>query len=129
MTLLVEPITNWWCPECKHTDQTRQAGPHTRMHVCPRLHGLTTPMVRAGTRARITAREREDYVNGELVQVDDRGRPVMSIVTERPDGSNDTRVLAPAARVTVEARERWSRTPVQERLRMMRRWLLRRSLR
>ena len=43
-------------------------------------------------------REREDYVGKEQEQLDpERGRPVMSIVTERGDGSNDVMVFAPAA--------------------------------
>jgi hypothetical protein len=44
-------------------------------------------------------REREDYVGREQVQTDANGRPVMSITTERPDGSNDAVVLAPTVRV------------------------------
>jgi hypothetical protein len=68
------------------------------MHICPGLHMLTTPMVQVGTRARVYARDREDYVGKERVQVAPAtGRPVMSIVTERADGSNDVRVLAPTA--------------------------------
>jgi hypothetical protein len=68
------------------------------MHVCPKTRYLTTPMVRAGTKARIVLKEREDYVGTEKVQLDpERGRPVMSLITERADGSNDVRVYAPTA--------------------------------
>jgi len=40
---------------------------------------------------------REDYVAHEIVQYDGWGRPIMSVITERPDGSNDIAVLAPTA--------------------------------
>jgi hypothetical protein len=56
-------------------------------------------MVPVGSGARVTYREREDYVGREQVQTDASGRPVMSIVTERPDGSNDAVVLAPTVTV------------------------------
>ena len=95
-------IRRWYCPECKRTDVTNDDGKGARMHTCPRLHGLTVPMVREGIVAHIYTREREDYVGNERVQLDDRRRPVMSIITERPDGSNDAIVLAPTA--TIKAR-------------------------
>jgi len=41
--------------------------------------------------------EREDYVGDQVVQYDDNGRPIMSVITERPDGSYDTAVMAPTA--------------------------------
>ena len=91
-------ITSWACPNCGATDQTREPRPHTRYHTCPRLRGLSAPMVEAGVRARVFLREREDYVGDERVQLDpELGRPVMSIVTEYPDGRNDAMVLAPTA--------------------------------
>jgi hypothetical protein len=95
---LISPVVEWECPACGRTDQTRDPRPHTRMHVCPKTRYLTTPMVRAGTKARIVLKEREDYVGTEKVQLDpERGRPVMSLITERADGSNDVRVYAPTA--------------------------------
>jgi hypothetical protein len=53
-------------------------------------------MVPAGTSCKVEAREREDYVAGDMVQTDGDGRPVMSVVTTRDDGT-DVAVLAPAA--------------------------------
>jgi hypothetical protein len=53
-------------------------------------------MVPAGTRCKVEAVEREDYINGDLVQVDGRGRPVMSVITTRDDGQDCT-VYAPTA--------------------------------
>jgi ribulose bisphosphate carboxylase small subunit len=54
-------------------------------------------MVLAGVKAKLTLNEREDYIGGELVQLDpERRRPVMSVVTTRDDGQ-DTLVFAPTA--------------------------------
>ena len=53
-------------------------------------------MVPAGTNCKIEAVEREDYVNGEQIQTDGEGRPVMSVVTTRDDGQDCT-VYAPTA--------------------------------
>lgn len=97
MTVLLTPHTLWTCPNCDYVDQTTQAGPHTRYHACKGLHGLTAPMVSAGTRAKVTAVEREDYIGNEQVQLTPEGRPVMAVVTEREDGSNDVTVFAPTA--------------------------------
>ena len=98
-------VIDWYCPSCGKTDRTpAQVGPHIRYHTCPRLRYLSAPMVRRGTSAKVTIVEREDYVGSELVQVDpERGRPVMSIVTTRDDGSNDVVVFAPTARSSAEA--------------------------
>ena len=94
---LMHGVVSWYCPNCGLQDQTKEPRPHTRFHTCPRLRGLSAPMVRAGVRAKVTLREREDYVNGEMVQLDpELRRPVMSIVTERDDGQ-DLAVLAPTA--------------------------------
>ena len=88
--------TRWTCPNCPATDVTHEAQPHTRFHTCRGLKGLTAPMVPAGTRCKVEALERQDYINGDLVQTDGEGRPVMSVVTERDDGT-DVAVLAPCA--------------------------------
>jgi hypothetical protein len=58
-------------------------------------------MVEAGTRCKVEARDRDDYVNGDMVTTDGEGRPVMSIVTTRDDG-NDCAVFAPCATATQE---------------------------
>jgi len=94
------PITNWYCPNCKATDQTRQVGPHSRFHSCPKLRGgLTAPMLPMGMDAKVTAHSREDYVGAEDVQLAPDGSPVMSIVTTRADGTNDAMVFAPTAHI------------------------------
>jgi hypothetical protein len=87
----------WYCPACKKEDATREARPHTRFHPCPRMRGLSVPLVRAGTRAKLELREREDYVNGEAVRLDpELRRPVMSVITTRDNGQ-DCVVYAPTA--------------------------------
>ena len=86
----------WTCPNCTHTDITHEPEPHSRMHPCRGLKGLTAPMVPAGTAAKVQAVERGDYVGSELVQTDGDGRPVMAVVTTRDDGQDCT-VYAPSA--------------------------------
>lgn len=97
---ILATVRHWYCPNCGLTDTTREARPHSRFHTCPKLRGLSAPMVPAGTAAKVVAYERGDYVNGEDVQVDENGRPVMSIVTTRDEGQ-DIVVLAPTAHAKV----------------------------
>lgn len=94
-TPLAPPERRWECPNCTHTDVTREVAPHSRFHFCPKL-GLSAPMVPAGTRAKVEAVEREDYIGDEDVQVNDAGRPIMAVVTTRDEG-NDVAVYAPTA--------------------------------
>ena len=95
----------WYCPNCATTAHLPFPKPgQTHLHTCPGLRGLAAPLVPVGTRARVYIREREDYVGTERVQLDpERGRPVMAIVTERADGSNDALVLAPTATATARS--------------------------
>jgi hypothetical protein len=55
-------------------------------------------MVLAGTRCKVTAVEREDYVGSEDVRYDGEGRAVMAVRTTRDDGE-DLAVFAPTARM------------------------------
>ena len=90
-------IRAWWCPECKKTDQTKDDGTGTRYHTCPKMRGLSVPMVLAGVKAKLVLKEREDYVGKERVQLDpERRRPVMSVQTVRDSGT-DLVVFAPTA--------------------------------
>lgn len=86
---------HWVCPNCTWTDVTHETEVHTRYHTC-RPSGLLAPMIPVGTRAKVEVLEREDYVGRELVQTDRNGRPVMSVVTTRDDGT-DCAVYAPTA--------------------------------
>jgi hypothetical protein len=90
------PERRWSCPNCPATHVTHEAQPHTPFHTCSGLRGLSAPFVADGTRCKVVAVEREDWVGRELVQADGEGRPVMSIVTVRDDGQ-DCAVLAPCA--------------------------------
>lgn len=102
MTVLLPP-TVWVCASgCPAVDRTPGTAAN-RFHTCPALGGLTSPLVPQGSGARVRAVEREDYVGSEDVQYDwNTGRPVMAIVTERPDGSNDVAVMAPTAYIRAE---------------------------
>lgn len=86
----------WECPNCVTTKVTREPRPHTPFHPCRGLAGLMTPFVPAGTRCKIEANEREDYIGRELVQVNAHGRPVMNVTVTR-DSGQDCAVYAPAA--------------------------------
>ncbi len=68
----------------------------TPMHPCRAVGGLMVPLVPEGTRGKIEAVERGDWVGRELVQTDADGRPVMAVVTTREDGQDCT-VYPPTA--------------------------------
>ena len=96
--MIIPPAVQLWsCPNCPATDRT--FGQPNRFHHCPGLAGLLAPLVPAGSDAKVTANVREDYVGREDVQYDNEGRPVMSVTTERADGSTDTVAFAPTAYV------------------------------
>lgn len=95
MTVLLQPTQHWVCPNCTIEQVTHEAQPHTRFHACKGLRGLTAPMVPAGTRAKVTAVDREDYLSDEKVS------RTMAIITERDDGQ-DVAVFAPTAVAKVE---------------------------
>lgn len=95
--LLERPTQRWVCPNCPVTDTTSGFTPN-RYHRCRGagiFAGLLAPLVPAGTRAKVAVREREDYIGDEDVQLH-RGRPVMSVVTTRDEGT-DALVFAPTA--------------------------------
>lgn len=101
MTTILPP-TVWVCANgCGASDRTPGSVPN-RFHTCPAIGGLTAPLVPEGSRARVRAVEREDYVAGQLPQYDNAGRPMQSVITEHPDGSNDVVVLAPTATLKIE---------------------------
>lgn len=93
---MIQVTYEWHCPNCHLEDVTHEPRPHTRFHTCPALHMLTAPMLPKGTAAKVEAHMREDYVGDEQVQVDEDGRPVMSVVTTRDEGQ-DVIVFAPTA--------------------------------
>ena len=102
-TVILNPVHNWECPNCGAQDVTRQHLPHSRMHPCPALRGMTAPFVEVfpggqrSQRSHVKAVVREDCIGEDGVRFDGDGRPIMAVVTERPDGSNDVLVFAPTA--------------------------------
>lgn len=91
------PETRWVCPNCTLTAVTQQAEPHTRFHACTGMKGIAAPMVPVGVTCKVEAHEREDYVGDDDVQTDGDGRPIMSVVTTRDDGT-DCVVFPPTVR-------------------------------
>lgn len=96
MDVLLAREQRWSCPNCTLEQVTFEPRPHTRFHACRGLRGLTAPMIPAGTRCKVEATDRDDYVGADMVQTDGDGRPVMSVVTTRDDGT-DVAVFAPCA--------------------------------
>lgn len=103
MAIVLDPTKRWECPSCGVQHVTHEARPHVPMHPCRSLRGILAPFVEVHgieldrSRQRHVVVDREDYVAGELVRTDADGRPVMAVVTERADGSNDCHVFAPTA--------------------------------
>ena len=89
------------CPSCDRQLAVDDIDTRQRMHPCKKLAGMLAPFVEiTGLElnprvARHLVVEREDYIGSELVQYDGNGRPVMAVITERADGSND-RIVFPA---------------------------------
>lgn len=103
MTPLLGLERRWECPNCTQTAVTHKLN-ETPGHMCRGLRGLSVPLVPAGTKCKIEAVERQDYVGREMVQTDAAGRPVMAAVTTRDDGQ-DCAVYAPAATLAIEPGE------------------------
>lgn len=99
--ILQPPVKRWECKHCNTKDVTREARPHTRMHNCPGLGGITAPLVEEGLRgkARVRVKVREDYEGEDhgKTQKDENGRPIMAVETVHDDGHTDLAVLAPIA--------------------------------
>lgn len=94
--VLKAPTIHWVCEYCPFEDITNEPRPHQRFHRCPGLKGITAPMIEKDAKWHVRTVEREDYVGSEIVQTDSDGRPIMALITERPDGQ-DVAVLAPTA--------------------------------
>jgi len=95
--LLKVPYEDWHCPNCGLAERIAALPPGaSRFHACPRLHNLTAPLVRTGTRCSVVAEERQDYVGREIVRYGDDGKAYMAVRTIRDDG-DDLAVNAPVA--------------------------------
>lgn len=97
-TVLLDTWVDWACPNCLVTERTRPVPPNAaRMHDCAGLHGLTAPLVQAGTDCKVIAVERGDYLRDSEQRTGDNGKPYMAVETHRGDGSNDTYAFAEVA--------------------------------
>jgi hypothetical protein len=94
--VLEPPVRRWHCPGCGDTHATKSFKVVTPLHTCRVTNGMTIPFVPAGTKGKVTAVLREDYVGTENVQYDADGRPVMAAVITRDEGEDRT-VFAPTA--------------------------------
>lgn len=92
LSMFLTPIM-WVCPRCNLREMAPAKEP--RFHNCSAMFGLTMPMLREGEAAKVTVSEREDYINGEDVQLVD-GVPVMNVTVDR-DSGQDVVVYAPTA--------------------------------
>lgn len=102
MPVILAPEQRWSCPNCTATDVTHEANPHSRMHACRGLKGLTAPMVPAGTACKVEAVERGDWIGKEDVTYDGDNRPIMSVITTRDNGQ-DCMAFAACAHVGTAA--------------------------
>lgn len=100
MVPILRPVINWACPNCACRETTYKpllpGMGMAQIHSCPGLGGVMAPLVPEGVRCKVEAVERQDYTNGDLVQCDEKGRAIMSVITTRDDGQDCT-VLAPTA--------------------------------
>lgn len=100
MAVVLDTRVRLWCPACR-VEAVRPLRPNsTEMHTCPKMGFLAVPLLPYGTKAKVQAHEREDYIGREQVRLNDEGRPVMSITTTRDDGQ-DCVVFAPTATTSV----------------------------
>ena len=99
MTPLLDAWQDWECPNrCGAAERTRPLPPNaSRFHICAKLHGLTAPLVRAGSDCKVVAVERGDYLRKAQQRTGDDGRPYMAVETRRADGSNDVAAFAEVA--------------------------------
>jgi hypothetical protein len=102
---LLDAWQDWNCPNCPVSERTRPLPPNSsRMHACARLHGLTAPLVRAGTDCKVVAVERADYLGKEHQRTGDDWKPYMAVQTVHADGHTDALVFPAAAYISLSAR-------------------------
>jgi len=88
------PPQRWVCPSSACNATAVTASLAVPYHPCPGLHGLAAPLVPEGTDAKVTAEERQDYLNGETQATGDDGKPYMAVRTIYADGHDDVAVNA-----------------------------------
>ena len=55
---ILRPIHRWYCPNCRATDVTHEARPHSRMHTCPKLGMLSLACTSDWPEASVTTQEK-----------------------------------------------------------------------
>jgi hypothetical protein len=103
--LLLHAYQDWDCPNCGVSERTpAMLSNASRFHSCSRLHGLTAPLVRAGTDCKVVALERADYLGREIQAMgDDDGKAYMAVETVHADGHTDRAVNAGLATLQAES--------------------------
>ncbi len=86
---LIHARQGWECPNCDVTEVTVPLPPGaSRFHTCAGLHALSAPLIRTGTRCKVEAEERADYLGKEIQNTGDDGKPYMAVRTTRDDGED-----------------------------------------
>ena len=93
---VLKPEHRWQCPACDATHVTHRVEPHTPMHPCKAMAGLTVPYLAAGQAGEHQRLDREDYAGSDIIARDGDGQAVMAVVTVHDSGTHCT-VYAPAA--------------------------------
>ena len=94
--ILLDPVIFWMCGKCDQRKQSnRRIAP---LHQCPNLHMMMVPLVEVGTKADVRLVGREDYINGDDVQLDEDGRPWAGAEVVRDDGVDSYGYAAKAGR-------------------------------
>lgn len=101
MTVPILGETRFECPNCTSTLTLPAPPGKPVLHPCRGLKGLLAPMIPAGTPCKVEAVERDDYIGTDIPHYDGEGRPIMSVVTTRDDGT-DCQVMVPTATATRE---------------------------
>lgn len=94
--VILQAEHRWECPNCAATHVSHEARPHTPFHHCRGLALMWVPYIPAGTRAKVSRVEREDYVGREEPHYDANGRPVMSVTVETATGVDAVAYVPPA---------------------------------
>lgn len=93
--------TYWACTDCPERLTTHNPEPHTPLHPClsERMKGLSVPFQEVPSEtAEPTGRQR-------IVMRDDKPDTISSVITDRPDGSNDATVFPETATITVAGQD------------------------
>jgi hypothetical protein len=99
--VLEPPDLIWVCEHCTIRFKTHPSA-MTPLHPCKGLHGMRVPLIREDSGHHLRLVEREDYIGGDDVRVDDEGRPVMRAEVEHAHGQVGVWVYAPCARIALK---------------------------